>query len=79
MDEQGYKQLPVDPMKLISQTDVLKIWPITRTYLSRLTNLPNENKRLPSYQFGRRKLYSPQELMWFRENHRYTPKKKRGQ
>lgn len=68
------KELEESSLKLLSQEDVLKIWPITKSYLSRLTNHKNENKRIPAYKYGKRKLYSPQELMWYREQHRYTPK-----
>ncbi len=64
--------------KLLSQEDVLQMWPITREYLSRLTNHRNENKRLPSYQLGRRRMYSLEDLMWYREKNRYTPKPHRG-
>ena len=64
-------------LRLLSQAEVMEIWPIKRSYLSRLTNHPNESKRLPSYQIGRRKVYDPDELMWFREKHRFTPRKRR--
>ena len=64
--------------RLLSQEQVLQMWPVTREYLSRLTNHKNENKRLPSYQYGRRRMYDFQELMNYRDNHRYTPIKKRG-
>lgn len=62
--------------KLLTQEDVLHLWPISRTYLSRITNHRNENKRLPSYRYGKKPLYAPEELLWYREKMRYTPQRK---
>jgi len=64
--------------RLLSADEVLEMWPITREYLSRLTNHRDENKRLPSYAIGRRRLYAPAELIWYRDKHRFTPKTKRA-
>ena len=60
--------------RLLSQEEVLAMWPISLGYLSRLTNHKNPEKRLPSYQFGRRRMYSFNELQWFMEKNRYDPK-----
>lgn len=64
--------------KLLSQKQVMEIWPISREFLSKLTNHPNPAKRIPSYRFGKKPMYDFQELMWYREKFRYTPKDKRG-
>jgi hypothetical protein len=72
------KEEQIKAGRLLSQDEVLRMWPITREYLSRLTNHRNADKRLPSYRLGRRRFYSPDELMWFREKNRYEPTKRRG-
>jgi hypothetical protein len=59
--------------KLFSQKQVLKMWPISRRFLSRLTNEIREDRRLPSFKFGKVKLYSYDELQWFKEKMRYDP------
>lgn len=63
--------------KLLTQEDVLSLWPISREYLSRLTNHRSESKRLPSYRFGKKPLYAPEELLHYRENMRYIPLKRK--
>jgi hypothetical protein len=62
--------------KLLTQQDVLKIWPISREFLSRITNHPNESKRLPSYRYGKKPLYAPEELLWWRDKQRYEPRRR---
>lgn len=59
--------------KLLTQEEVMKLWPISREYLSRITNHPAESKRLPSYRFGKKPLYAPEELLWYRDKQRYEP------
>ena len=55
-----------------------KILPISRTYLSRLTNHKKESERIPSVRIGRRPLYPLNEVMWYIEKHRFVPKAYRG-
>lgn len=62
--------------KLLTQEDVLDLWPISRTHLSRITNHKNESKRLPSYRYGKKPLYAPEELLWYREKMRHVPQRK---
>lgn len=62
--------------KLLTQDDVLSLWPISLRQLSRLTNHRNEGLRLPSYRFGKKPLYAPEELLWYREKMRYVPQRK---
>ena len=62
--------------RLLSQEDVLRMWPISREYLSRLTNHRDASKRLPSYRYGKRPFYAFDELMFYRDNLRYQPKRK---
>ncbi len=64
--------------KLLSASEVLQIWPITREYLSRLTHHKDENERLPCIMFGRKPTYPYDELMWWREKHRFVPKRKKA-
>lgn len=63
--------------RLLSRQEVLQMWPITGEYLSRLTNHPSETKRVPSYKIGRRVFYDFEELRFYRDNHRYVPKRKK--
>jgi hypothetical protein len=62
--------------RLLSQEEVLRMWPISREYLSRLTNHRDNAKRLPSYRYGKRPFYAFEELMFYRENQRYEPKRR---
>jgi hypothetical protein len=63
--------------RLLDAKSVLAIWPISREWLSILTNHPNPAKRIPSYKYGRRVFYAYEELMHYRDNHRYEPKPSR--
>jgi hypothetical protein len=62
--------------RLLDVSEVLQMWPIHRTTLSRLTHHPDENTRIPSVMIGRKPLYPFDELMWYREKHRYVPTRK---
>lgn len=64
--------------KLLTVEQVLTMWPISREYLSRLTHSTDETKRIPCVMFGRKPLYAYDELMWWRDKHRFIPKKRRG-
>lgn len=63
--------------KLLTVGQVLSMWPISREYLSRLTHSTDESKRIPCVMFGRKPLYAYDELMYWRDNHRFDPKKKK--
>lgn len=76
--DSAVKDAMVQQGKLLTAHEVLKMWPISREYLSRITNHPSEDHRLPSYAFGRRRMYAYEELMWYRDRHRFTPRKRRG-
>jgi hypothetical protein len=62
--------------RLLTTDEVLRMWPISREYLSRLTHHPDSDKRIPSYRYGKRPFYAFEELMWYRDNHKYQPKRK---
>lgn len=64
--------------RLLTVTEVLQMWPISREYLSRLTHSTDESKRIPCVMFGRKPLYPYDELMFWRDNHRFVPKKRKG-
>lgn len=64
--------------KLLTAEQVLQMWPISREYLSRLTHSNDEAKRIPCIMLGRKPLYPYDELMWYRDKHRFVPKKRRG-
>lgn len=64
--------------KLLTVEEVLAMWPISREYLSRLTHTTDETKRIPCVMFGRKPLYAYDELMWWRDKHRFIPKKRRS-
>jgi hypothetical protein len=73
---QPEKDALIQAGRLLTQEEVLRMWPISREYLSRLTHHRDENKRIPSVRFGRKPLYSFEELMWYREKCRFTPKRR---
>lgn len=65
--------------RMLTAEEVLQMWPISREYLSRLTHSTNESKRIPCVMFGRKPLYPFDELMWYREKHRFVPKRGKKQ
>lgn len=75
---EGKKEDMIQAGKLLTVEQVLQMWPISREYLSRLTHSHDESKRIPCIMFGRKPLYAYTELMWWRDNHRFIPKKCRG-
>jgi len=64
-------------LRLYTQAQVLQMWPISRATLSRLTNHRSEDKRLPSYRIGKYPVYAHDELMWYREKHRFQPRERK--
>jgi excisionase family DNA binding protein len=76
MNQAVDKNEMIDKLRTLSQDEVAKILGCTREYVSRLTNHRNEDRRLPAFAFGRLKRYSVDEVMWWRERHRYVPRRK---
>jgi hypothetical protein len=72
------KQSLVEAGRFLTVKDVLKMWPISREYLSRLTNHRDPSKRIPCYRFqeGGRPLYCFGDLMYYRDTLRSEPKQK---
>jgi hypothetical protein len=64
--------------RLLTVDEVLQMWPISREYLSRLTHSKDEAMRIPCVMFGRKPLYPYDELMWWRDKHRFVPKRRGG-
>lgn len=62
----------------LSQREVADLLGVSREYVSRMTNHPSESKRLPAYGLGRRRTYDRAKVLWWRENHLYTPIRKKG-
>lgn len=71
------KDAMIQAGRLLTQDEVLKMWPISREYLSRLTHHPDQGQRIPSYRYGRKPLYAFDELMWYRDNHKFQTKKRK--
>lgn len=63
-------------MRSLSQQEVAQFLGCSREYVSRLTNHKNEDRRLPAFRYTRHPKYSLEEVMWWREKHRYVPKRK---
>jgi hypothetical protein len=59
------KDAMIQAGRMLEVDEVLRMWPISREYLSR-----------PCVMFGRKPMYPFDELMWYRDKHRYTPKRK---
>ena len=57
--------------RLLEVEDVLKMWPISRQMLYRLSTLKNADERIPSYKLGGRRLFKYDELMFWLDKHRY--------
>ena len=73
------KEEAIAKLRTISQAEVAEILGCSREYVSRLTNHKNENKRLPAFAWGSKsRRYDPQEVMWWKEKHRYVPSKRRN-
>ena len=62
--------------RLLSQKEVAQMLGCSLEYVSRLTNASSENARLPAFAFGRRKMYAYDEILWWRDKHRYVPRRK---
>lgn len=60
--------------RMLSITQVLEMWPVSRQVLWRLSNSKNEHKRLPSYKVGGKRLYKYDELMWYLDKHKTMPR-----
>jgi hypothetical protein len=63
----------VDQGRMLTITQVLDMWPVSRQVLWRLSNNKNEDKRLPSYKVGGKRLYKYDELMWYLDKHKTRP------
>lgn len=59
--------------RLLTISQVLEKWPVSRQVLWRLTNDKREAHRLPSYKIGGKRLFKYAELMWYLDNHKTTP------
>jgi hypothetical protein len=70
------KDAMIQAGRMLEVDEVLRMWPISREYLSRLTHHRDESLRVPCVMFGRKPMYPFDELMWYRDKHRYTPKRK---
>lgn len=59
--------------RMLSINQVLEMWPVSRQVLWRLSNSKIEEKRLPSYKVGGKRLYKYDELMWYLDKHKTKP------
>lgn len=64
--------------RLLTVKEVRLMWPVSRDFLHKITTHPNPSERLTSYRYGDRIFYSFDDLMYYRENHRFEPKKRRS-
>lgn len=60
--------------RMMTITEVLAMWPMSKQALWRLSNSKNEDKRLPSYKVGGKRLYKYDELQWYLDKHKTMPK-----
>jgi len=60
--------------RMMSVKEVLTMWPMSRQTLWVLSTTKNEDKRLPSYKVGGKRLYKYDELMWYLDKHKTMPK-----
>lgn len=63
----------MDQSRMLTISQVLEMWPVSRQVLWRLSNAKSEDKRLPSYKVGGKRLYKYDELMWYLDKHKTTP------
>lgn len=59
--------------RMLSVSEVLEMWPVSRQALWRLANSKSEDKRLPSYKVGGKRLFKYDELMWYLDKHKTMP------
>lgn len=67
------KQEMLTQGRMLSVSEVLEMWPMSRTALWRISNAKNDGKRLPSYKVGGKRLYRYDELMWYLDKHKTAP------
>lgn len=67
-----------DQGRMLTTGQVLSMWPVSRQVLWRISNSKNEDKRLPSYKVGGKRLYKYDELMWYLDKHKTTPNSTTG-
>lgn len=59
--------------RMLTTSQVLSMWPISRQGLWRVSNTKRDADRLPSYKIGGKRLYRYDELMWYLDKHRTMP------
>lgn len=59
--------------RMLSISEVLSMWPMSRQALWKLSNSKNEDTRIPSYKVGGKRLYNYDELMWYLDKHKTMP------
>lgn len=63
----------VNQGRMLTTLQVLKMWPVSRQTLWRISNSKNDANRLPSYKVAGKRLYKYDELQWYLDKHKTTP------
>lgn len=66
-----------DDLSLLTISEVMRLWGVSRDWVRDYTYHRDESKRLPSYKLGDSPRYRPAELMHWLENHRTLLPKRR--
>lgn len=64
---------PASHGRMLTPKEVMSILRISNVGLWRLSNSKSEDRRIPSYKVGGKRLYKYDELMWYLDKHKTTP------
>lgn len=63
----------VNQSRMMTIVQVLDMLQVSRQVLWRLSNSKSQDKRIPSYKVGGKRLYKYDELMWYLDKHKTMP------